>query len=141
MHLVTLVLPLLAATLSGASLGCSVGVSSEPPVVVATAPTGTLTVRWLVTGTASPPACSVYGASTLELVVYDTGGNEVAHANEPCSSFGLSLELPEGTYSAEATLIDSAGNSRTTTKPLQAIEVVAGTDLAIDLDFPASSFL
>jgi hypothetical protein len=50
-------------------------------------------------------------------------------------------QLPDGSYTADVTLVDSAGNSRSVTKPLQAIEVVAGTDLAIDVDFPSSSIL
>lgn len=37
--------------------------------------------------------------------------------------------------------MDAASGARSVTKPLSAIEVVAGTDIAIDLDFPASSIL
>jgi hypothetical protein len=123
--------------LSGTSLGCSVAVTPTSSVPA----TGTLTVRWRVAGGTDPGACSTFGASLLELVVYDPGGDEVARANGSCSAFGLTIDLPDGTYSADATLIDSNGRSRTVTKQLAAIEVVQGTDLAIDLDFPASSFL
>jgi hypothetical protein len=114
--------------------------SPEPAVVVVPA-TGTLTVRWTVAGTADPLMCSAYAASNLELIVYDESGTEIASANAPCHGFSVTMALPEGTYTAHATLIDSAGGARSTTKPLFAIDVVRGTDLAIDLDFPASSML
>jgi hypothetical protein len=139
MDLVSLVIPLAACALSGASIGCTV--SAEPPVVTVAAPTGTVTVRWLVAGATDPLACRAYGAPLLEVVVYDEGGSPMVHANGNCSDFTMTLDLPEGTYSADVTLIDASGRSRSTTKQLAAIEVVAGTDLAIDLDFPSSSML
>jgi hypothetical protein len=139
MDLVSLVIPLAACALSGASLGCSV--IAEPATVTVPASTGTLTVRWLVAGGTDPRGCIAYGASLLELVVYDEGGSPVVRANGACSDFGLTVDLPEGTYSADVTLTDAAGSSRSTTKQLNAIDVVAGTDLAIDVDFPSSSIL
>jgi hypothetical protein len=103
--------------------------------------TGTLTVRWLVAGTTDPGACASAGADALELVVYDAAGTEVATAKEPCESFSLTLSLPEGAYSADATLIDVGSNARSVTTRLNAIRVSAGTDLAIDVDFPGASLL
>jgi len=139
MHLFKLVIS--ACALAAASLGCSVAVSPLEPPLVTTAPAGTLTVRWLVAGTTDPGLCARYGATTLELVVYDAGGGEVATANAACESFSLTLALPEGSYSADATLVDPGARARSVTKPIQAIDIVAGTDLAIDLDFPPSSIL
>ncbi len=140
MHLLSVVMPLVACALSGASLGCSVGISPAPPLV-SVAPSGTLTVRWTIANGEDPSLCSAYGASMLELVVYDEGGGEVARTNGTCEDFSVSIALPDGTYSADATLTDAAGNSRTVTKQLSAINVVTGTDIAIDVEFPPSSFL
>jgi hypothetical protein len=141
MHLIKLVLSSLSAgALAALISSCSVGV--EP--IVTTPPgaaTGTVTVTWSVAGASQPSLCNAYGAASLELVIDDANGNEVTTVNAPCSDFSTTLTLAEGTYSAEATLVDSASNSRSVTKPLQDIDVVAGTDLAIDLDFPASSIL
>lgn len=141
MHLVTLVFPLSTLALSGASLGCSVVATPEPPIAVVPAAVGTLTVTWTVAGRADSGACAAYAATDLELVVYDEAGRVVASAKSPCESFSLRLGLSEGTYTADATLINPNGTARSTTKPLQAIVIVAGTDLAIDLDFPRSSIL
>lgn len=142
MRLLKLVMPLSACAL--ASLGCTVGVEmpSRPPLEAApTATSGTLTVRWLVSGTTDPAACASAGADALELVVYDQGGTQMATANEPCESFSLTLPLADGTYSADATLIDASSNARSITKRLDGIEIVTGTDLAIDVDFASSSLL
>jgi hypothetical protein len=139
MDLVSLVIPLAACALSGASLGCSVSV--ERPTVTAPVPAGTLTVRWLVAGGTDPGACAAFGASLFEIVVYDEAGNPVLSGNAACSNFAITVDLAEGTYSADVTLTDAAGSSRSTTKVLSAIDVVAGTDLAIDVDFPTSSIL
>lgn len=141
MYLAKLVIPLSACALAAATLGCAVGVDGPVGPPVATAAAGTLTVRWLVAGTTNGSLCGSYNATTLELVVYDAAGNQVTTANAPCESFSLTLALPDGTYSADVTLVDPAGNSRSVTKPLAAIEVVAGTDLAIDVDFPSTSIL
>jgi hypothetical protein len=143
MHFAVLAIPLSVCALAATSAGCTVGLGAStdlPPVSVDQA-TGSLTVRWLVAGTTDPSVCDAYAASAVELVVYDESGNEVTTADEPCGSFSLTLALPEGTYTAEATLVDASSGARSVTKPLSAIEVVAGTDIAIDLDFPASSIL
>jgi hypothetical protein len=138
MHLLELVTPLFACALAAAQLGCTVGVQgpSGPPVeTVPVAATGTLTVRWLLAGTTDPAECGAEGVDAMELEVYDPSGQQVATANEPCESFSLTLPLAEGTYSADATLVDTASNPRSPTKRLDGIDVVAGTDLAIDVAF------
>ena len=139
MHLLTLAIPLSTWALAGGALGCSI--TAEPPVISVPVASGTLTVHWTVAGGSDPSVCGAYGATDLELVVYDASGAQVATTTAACEGFALTLSLPEGTYSADATLIDPNGASRSTTKPLQAIVVVRGTDLAIDLDFPQSSIL
>jgi hypothetical protein len=140
MQFMTQVLTLLSA-LAASALGCSVAVSPSPPDVVVPANAGTLTVRWLVAGGTDPATCDAYGATTMEVVVYDASGAEIAKANAPCSAFAITIPLPDGTYSAEATLIDPGSNARSVTKPLHGLEVVSGTDLAVDLDFPTTSIL
>jgi hypothetical protein len=138
MDLLTLVIPL-SMTLAGGTLGCTV--TTEPPVVVTPAPTGTLTVHWTVANSVDPSACSAYSATDLEVVLYDESGTQVTSATGPCEGFALTIPLPEGSYSADVTLVDPNGTARSTTKPLQALSIIAGTDLAVDLDFPSTSIL
>ena len=139
MRIAALMVSLVACGLAASPLGCMVGVTASPPV--ATATTGTLTVTWLMAGTTDSSLCAGYGADSLELAVYDSAGNEVTTVEAPCESFATTVELPEGRYTANATLVDSALRARSVTKPLSAIDIVAGTDLTIDLDFPTSSML
>jgi hypothetical protein len=141
MHLLSLVVPLALFVPDTASVEAATGSGPEPPVVTAPAPAGTLTLRWRVAGTTRPSVCDAYAATTFELVIFDAGGNRMATAYAPCASFALTLALPDGTYSAEATLVDPRANARSVTRQLAAIEVVSRTDLAIDLDFPPSSML
>lgn len=144
MHLAKLAIPIsVCATLMGCTLGVEGGIQGGvgPPPVTVPAATGTLTVRWLVAGTTNPSVCDSYGATTMELVVYDAAGNEVTRVNAPCASFALTLTLLEGTYTADATLVDARSNARSVTKALLAIDVVAGTDIAIDIDFTSTSIL
>jgi hypothetical protein len=142
MRLFELALSLAACALVTALPACSVGLGAEPPIVTSVPDTtGTVTVQWTVAGAPDPSVCSAYGATTLELVVYDANGTQVATANAPCDSFALTLTLDEGTYTADATLVDPDSTARSVTKPLDDIDVVAGTDLSIDLDFPTSSIL
>ena len=140
MVLAKLVKPLFACALAAMVPACSFGVEGGA-TVGAPVPSGTLTVRWLVTGAASASACSAAGGDFVEIIVYASDGNEVASTEAPCNAFGVTFNLAQGSYTADATLIDAAGSSRSVTKPLDDIRVVSGTDLAIDLDFTASSLL
>lgn len=141
MNHLTFVFPMVTCALAGASAGCAFEASVEPPTVVVPSSSGTVTLRWTVANRSDPSVCSAYAAPQFELVVYDASSNRVATATAPCAAFNVTLPLPEGTYSAEVTLVDFSGNARSTTRPLHAIEVVRGTDLAIDVDFPPSSML
>lgn len=93
-------------------------------------------MRWLVAGVTEPAACSAYGASGAEVVVYDAGGQPFVEQTAPCSDFGVTLQLPEGTYSAEVTLLGPLNRAVSPTQPLDQLQVVAGTDLAVDINFP-----
>lgn len=145
MHLGKLVLSLSTCALM--AMGCTAVVDIPPPVdttpppVIPVARNGSLTLRWLVASSRNPNLCAAYGGSTVELVVYDESGARVSTAMGACESFSLSLTLRPGTYTGEATLLDSRGNPVTTTKQLLALRVTPSTDLAVDLDFTQGSML
>ena len=58
-----------------------------------------------------------------------------------CESFSLSVDLPEGIYDGDATLVDSLDRSATDPYPVDAIDIVGDTELVVDIDFPVGSFL
>jgi len=132
-----------ACALGAAALpGCALSVEpidGVPPPVGVPSRDGEVTVNWLVAGDSAPVMCARYGAVAMALVVYAASGRPVLHQSAPCGTFTITVSLPEGTYSADATLLDARGRKLSTTRTIDAIEVVAGTNLAINLDFPADS--
>jgi hypothetical protein len=123
-----------------AALSCA-GCSVEAGISVPEPARGTLTVDWSVDGSQDPLACDDFGAFDFELIVYDDAGRPFTTTTAPCEDFIITVELPEGYYSADATLIDPAAKAVTVTKPIDDIDVIAGDDLTIEIDFPPSSFL
>ena len=119
--------------------GCGGGGDGADPVVVVPAVSGTLTVTWTIEGFADPALCAPGDA--FELVLYDEFGDFYTEVEAPCESFFLSMDLDEGLYFADATLVDFDDQPVTTTATLDDIDIFAEDELVIDLDFPAESFL
>jgi hypothetical protein len=108
---------------------------------IAEEPTGVLTTRWSIDSAFDDRLCADYYANQMELVVVDMSGYEVARANQPCEQFEMSVELPTGSYAADATLIGYDNAPVSTTLSLQPFQIVRDTEIFIDTDFPASSLL
>lgn len=104
------------------------------------APIGTLEVLWTIDGRTDPLDCLDFGADRLELRIYD--GIDLVDEIEPfCEDFGVSIDMIDGVYDGDATLVDTRDGAVTLTEPLDAIDILAGTTLTIDIDFPIDSFL
>lgn len=104
------------------------------------APVGTLEVFWTIDGLTDPLDCVDFGVDRMELQIYD-GGRLVEEFEPLCEDFGVSVDLFDGIYDGTATLVDSFDNPATIPEPLDAIDIIAGTTLTIDIDFPIDSFL
>jgi len=104
-------------------------------------PVGALTVEWSIDGQQNGFDCADFGADRLELVVYDPSGALVDELGPFCDSFIVSIDLVEGSYFADVTLVDFLDRSATTTKTIDAIDIIAGTNLTVAIDFPVDSFL
>lgn len=102
---------------------------------------GTLTIRWTIEGGKDGGACAKFGATDLELVVYDDKGNFVAEAGAPCGQFAITVALAPGAYDANVTLVDSKDVAKSLTLPLQKVDVTKGEDKLITIDFPTASQL
>lgn len=100
---------------------------------------GTLTVLWTLDDTEDPDACLDYGARSVELVIYDWYGDVVADPLIRCADFGVSVDLPDGEYALDATLLDRSGRSVTTTLRLDGIDVYEDEEEEIFIDFPLDS--
>jgi hypothetical protein len=105
----------------------------DPPPLV-----GTLTVEWTIDGRQDPLDCIDFGVDRLELVI---SGPEDVEIEPLCEDFVTSIDLYEGRYVADATLVDSFDRAATLTEPIDAIDVIDGTELEVTVDFPLGSFL
>ena len=104
--------------------------------------TGTLSLDWTIDGHTDQLDCADFNADRLELVIYDERDGSIVDKSEPyCESFGTTVELPNGHYYADATLVDQFDASATLTEPIDDIVIIGGTDLNIGIDFPLDSFL
>ena len=101
---------------------------------------GSLTVEWTIDGRRDPGDCADFAVDRLELVLY-TGADRFVVEFEPvCESFGTTIDLDEGLYYGDATLVDSFDQSATVTEPLDDIDIIGETELVIPIDFPLDSF-
>lgn len=120
--------------------GCSVDAGVSAGTTVAPDATGTVTVLSSIEGSTNPSECDFVGATGLELAVYE-GSRPVTTVTADCYDFQISVALADGVYNADATLLDQNGQPVSTTLTLDELNVVAGTDLQVDIDFPSSSIL
>jgi hypothetical protein len=127
------------AMLAIGATGCSSDDDDE--VIIVPAAIGTLTTEWSIDGSFVASNCRIYGAFDYELVVYDLDNFIVTEQQTPCEQFVLSVDLPVGIYSADATLVDSEDFSVSLTQVLDDLEIIDGTELVVSIDFPATSML
>lgn len=102
---------------------------------------GSLTVEWSIDGVRDPLDCAALGVDRLELVVFSRSGRVVDEIEPFCESFAATVDLVEGLYFGDATLVDSFDAPATLTQSIDDISIIEGTDLAVSIDFPPGSFL
>lgn len=138
------------ASLAGCALavaglsGCFITPDTGPgpgPLPVPAVRTGTVTLTWTVAGSHSPPACAQFGADDFELAIHDRAGRSITTVIASCADFTLTVPLPPGSYEGEATLVDSRSRAMSTTLPVHDIQIISGSDLTVDIDFPSTSRL
>lgn len=127
---------LFCTALAAPQAGCVI--ASDDDYVALPEP-GSLTVTYTIEGKAGTRLCDYYNISSAELVVYTQSRRFLTERNQPCSSFFVAVNLNDGVYYADLTLVDSLDRARSVTKPLTDIRIVSGADLVIDVDFPADS--
>ena len=125
-----------AAALTGCEVQAGIG---GPGAVVVGDGTGSISIGFTVDGRDDRFACADWGVAAADILVVDDFGDIVVDEQVDCNAFIDTIDLPEGNYSAEVTLVDDFDDALSTTAKLRGLDVIAGTDLEADVDFPASS--
>ena len=108
------------------------------PVVV---DSGSLVLDWTIDGSKDPDQCDQGAASALDISVTDANGASAGEFQQSCRAFATTIDLPRGSYTADAVLVDSAGQDRTTPVQIRPFDILGGDELSIPIDFSAGSFL
>jgi hypothetical protein len=112
-----------------------------PPIPPGPVP-GSLTLRWTVESRTDPNLCVLGRASTFDVILTTTAGQFAGEFQAGCGAFATTVSsLAPGGYSGSALLLDSSGRERTTAISINGFTILENTNLVIDLDFPADSFL
>ena len=101
---------------------------------------GSVAVDWTINGSIDPNYCTLSSAASLRLTIYDARGSSAGSYDSACTNFSTVVDLPPGTYSADALFVDSAGKARTTTANLAPFTVYRNRVTTIPADFPTNSF-
>jgi hypothetical protein len=101
---------------------------------------GILTAEWTVDGWTDSEACYDFGARDFEFIVYGRRSFDTV-VTARCDEFVLSIDVPEGRFSIDATLIDRYGDPVTTTLALDDVDVYDGEEVVIPIDFPPDALL
>lgn len=126
---------LVAVALNAAGCGSDDG---PPPVVVA--PSGTLVVDWTLAGAKIPADCSRFGATEIRISIVTEDGLDAGTYAQACETFATSITLAADRYTANALLVDAAGNARTTVLAIQPFSIFGDDQLSVPIDFPENSF-
>jgi hypothetical protein len=103
---------------------------------------GSLTLRWTVDEVNDPNVCIMGNAATLDVVLTTSDGQFVGEFAAACTSFATTISsLVADDYTGTAQLLDSGGRARTTVINLRPFTILENSNLIVDLDFPADSFL
>jgi len=101
---------------------------------------GSLTVNWTVASSAASTQCTTYGAQSIVIQLVDSAGSSSGSTTAPCSAFSTTIpDLPSGSYTVNAYMVDSSGQSVTATSTVSAV-ISANANTTTSIDFPTSAF-
>lgn len=106
-----------------------------PPAV------GSLTLQWTLSGRREPLDCGGLGIDRFQVALTGASGGDAEPWEAPCDAFQVSIDLPPGTYTGEAVMVDRLDRPVTLNVPVEQVDVVAGRDVVKAIDFPMAAFL
>ncbi|HLK39293.1 MAG TPA: hypothetical protein VKU41_21180 [Polyangiaceae bacterium] len=125
------------AVLAAAAMSC--GGSAASTRSSGLEPTATATFRWTVEESSDATFCAHYGASSVNIDLYERNGAYVDRVTKPCSEFVATASLREGGYSAALQLVDASG-AAVSLSLASSFDVPTTGDTVVDTDFAKMSF-
>ena len=102
--------------------------------------TGTLTVTWTIGSTAEASLCDKYGASNVAVLIKNSSGNPYTNTTPECSALTTTdTNVPTGTYSVYAQLLDATGSTASNYIGPVVVNVTSGNTTIQNIDFPIAS--
>jgi hypothetical protein len=100
---------------------------------------GSLIVDWTVGGSKHPAACQDNAADSIDVVLRDGNDGVVDEFESACDNFALRVQVPPGSYTIDAIMLDRGGYP-VTTAVIDHRYVGPGETGASAIDFPLDSF-
>ncbi len=110
-------------------------------ILPACSSTASLTVTWTIASSSDASSCSQYGATSIAILVNNASGNEYGRVTPECSAMTTTFSnVPNGTYTVSAQMLDASGNPITGTIGPDTVTISSGTNAAQNINFPATAF-
>ena len=130
---------LLGALCLGLS-GCVAEATTDSRPIVVGSESGFLVVDWSISGVQDPAACRQSDAEVINIAVETSDGFFIGEFEDACEAFQTSIALAPDAYVADAVLLDSFGDARTTPVDIGFFEIFDDDELVVPVDFPSDSF-
>jgi hypothetical protein len=130
---------LLAALCFGLS-GCVAEATTDSRPVIVDSATGFIVLDWSISGVQDPAACRQSDADVINIAVETADGFFIGEFEDVCEAFQTSIALAPDAYVADALLLDSFGDARTTPVDIGFFEIFGADELVVPVDFPSDSF-
>ena len=102
---------------------------------------GSLVVNWTFDSSADATQCSVHGAQTIAIQVFNASGLQESSTIADCSALSTTLNgLPVGSYSIQAQLRDVNGGALASLAAPVGATIQDGIITSETVDFPAAAF-
>lgn len=102
---------------------------------------GSLSVTWTIASSTDASFCGKYGAASIALLVNDSSGNQFSRVTPACSAMSTNIpNVPEGTYTLIAQMLDAQGNTISNSIGPFAVSVTGGAVTTQNIDFSATAF-
>lgn len=108
--------------------------------VMADIENSSIELNWTLLDTTDPASCDAAGADSMQLLLFEEGF-PLEKQQVPCEQFTLETFVLPGDYTAEMTLLNSAGNAVSGTKRIETFTVGPSGTRTFSVPFDAGDMV